>query len=62
MRPFVVLGLCLVAAALFVLARGGSFSARKDVIHVGDVTVSADVVALVGGVAMVATGVRRRAE
>ena len=49
MRPFVVLGLCLVAAALFVLARGGSFSARKDVIHVGDVTVSADVVALVGG-------------
>jgi len=69
MRILVVLGALLIVAGGYVFINGGSFSSRRDVLRMGDVSVTAEqkrpiqpwiaVVAVVAGVALVGVGLRR---
>jgi UDP-N-acetylmuramyl pentapeptide phosphotransferase/UDP-N-acetylglucosamine-1-phosphate transferase len=69
MRMYMVAGIALVVIGLFLLL-GGSFTSRREVLRVGDVSVSAEEkrpvqpwvggLAVVAGIALVATGARRR--
>lgn len=71
MRPFAIAGVLLLVLGGFVLVRGGSFTTRRDVLKVGDVKITADeqqsvppwvgAVALLAGIGLIVTGVRRRA-
>lgn len=69
MRPFVLIGIVLIAVGGFLFYNGGSFSTRKQVLEVGSVKVTASeehhapkwvaaVVALVG-LGLVAAGAGR---
>lgn len=72
MKPQVIAGIVLVVLGALVLFTGGlSFGSQRSVMRVGDVEVSAEEqrvipawvggVAIVGGLLLVGTGVRRRA-
>ncbi len=71
MRITTLVGIVLIAAGAFVFLRGGSFTTRRDVLDVGGLKVTAEEqrpigpwiagVALLGGVALVVTGMRRKA-
>ena len=70
MKIPVVLGVVLIAAGAFLVFRGGSFTSRRDVLDVGGLTVTAEekrpispwigAVVLIGGVALVIVGARRK--
>jgi hypothetical protein len=70
MKITVVLGVVLIAAGAFLVFRGGSFTSRRDVLDVGGLTVTAEekrpispwigAVVLIGGVALVMVGARRK--
>jgi len=71
MRTRLIAGIVMVALGAFVLLRGASFISQRDVLRVGDVKVTADErqsippwmggAVMVMGVALLVTGVRRRA-
>jgi uncharacterized membrane protein len=71
MKIATILGIVLIAAGAFLVFRGGSFTSRRDVLDVGGLTVSAEerrpispwigAVVLIGGVALVIVGARRKA-
>jgi hypothetical protein len=72
MKPLLTgLGIALIIAGSFLVFRGGSFTSRENVLEVGGLTVSAEerrpispwigAVVLIGGIALVINGVRRRA-
>ena len=71
MRIPLLAGIVLIAAGAFVLLRGGTFTSRRDVLDVGGLKVTAEEqhpiapwiagVALLGGVALVVSGLRRKA-
>lgn len=71
MRMSMIVGLALIVVGGFVLVRGGSFSSRREVLKVGDVSITADErrpiepwiagLAVIGGIALVAAGARRKA-
>ncbi|HNV75747.1 MAG TPA: hypothetical protein PLX31_13045 [Gemmatimonadaceae bacterium] len=66
-----LVGIVLIAAGAFVLLRGGTFTSRRDVLDLGGVKVTAEEqhpiapwvagAALLGGVALVVSGLRRKA-
>ncbi len=70
MRLSTIVGIGLIIAGAFVLVNGGSFTSRREVIKVGGLEVSAEEqhpirpwvagLALLAGVALVVTGVRRK--
>ncbi len=71
MRPLILAGIVLLGLGVFVLVRGASFTSRRNVLQVGDLKVSATErqsippwvggVALVGGLALIVAGARKRA-
>ena len=71
MRLYTFAGIALIIGAAVVLYRGGTFTTNRSVLSVGPVTVSAEEqhpirpwvagLALLGGVALLVTGVRRKA-
>lgn len=72
MKPQVIAGIVLAVLGAFVLFTGGlSFGSQRSVMRVGDLQVSAEErhiippwvggVAIVGGLLLVGTGLRRRA-
>ena len=72
MKPLpTVVGIALIIAGSFLIFRGASFTSRENVLEVGGLTVSAEerrpispwigAVVLIGGIALVINGVRRRA-
>ena len=71
MRQLTIVGIVILGLGAFVLLRGASYTSRHDVVKVGDVKVTADEqqsippwvgwAAMVGGVALVVAGMRRRA-
>ena len=71
MRPPIIAGVILATLGAFVLLRGASFASQRDVVSVGDVKITADHqqsvppwaggAALVLGIALVATGIRKPA-
>ena len=70
MRPLSLAGIALICVGAFLLIRGGTFTTRRDVLDVGDVTLTADEkqtippwvggVAIIAGVVVVAAGMRQR--
>ena len=70
MKPLVIAGVILAALGAFALTRGMSFSSNRSVIRVGGMEASmqerqsvppwAAIVAVVGGVLMIGTGLRGR--
>jgi drug/metabolite transporter (DMT)-like permease len=70
MRPSVILGIALIVVGAAVYFRGG-FTTKREVLKVGDLSVSAEErnpiapwaagLAVVAGIALVATGARRKA-
>jgi drug/metabolite transporter (DMT)-like permease len=66
MRPRVIIGIALILAGLFVVFRGISYSSERQVMRVGDMEARVEerhaipawvgVVAIVGGVALLAAG------
>lgn len=71
MRTSTIAGIALIVLGAFLFVRGGSFTTRRDVLDVGGLKVSAEEqrpiqpwiagLAVIAGVALVATGVRRKA-
>jgi drug/metabolite transporter (DMT)-like permease len=71
MRGSVMLGIALIVVGVVVYLRGGSFTTRREVLKVGDVSVSAEErspiapwaagLAVLAGIALVASGTRRKA-
>ncbi|MDP1859917.1 MAG: hypothetical protein Q8K82_14685 [Gemmatimonadaceae bacterium] len=71
MRPSTIAGIALIVLGAFLFFRGGSFTSRRNVLDVGGLKVSAEEqrpiqpwvagLAVIAGVALVATGVRRKA-
>lgn len=71
MRGSVMLGIALIVVGTVVYLRGGSFTTRREVLKVGDVSVSAEErnpiapwaagLAVLAGIVLVTTGVRRTA-
>jgi len=71
MRPQALIGIVLIVLGAFVIFRGMSYSSRDEVLKVGDVKASVESkkavptwaggVALVAGLALLATGMKRRA-
>jgi len=71
MRLSMIAGLGLLLAGLFVLVRGGSFTTHREVIKIGDVSVSAEEkrpidawlagAAVIGGIVLLGGGARRKA-
>lgn len=69
MRGTAIAGIALIVIGGVLLVQGGAFTTRKDVIRVGDLKVTADEshalpvwvsgIAIVAGVALLATGARR---
>ncbi len=70
MKPMAIAGIVLVVLGAFIGFRGLSYNSQRSVMKVGDLQVSADEeraiptwvggLAIVGGVLLVATSVRRR--
>jgi len=70
MRPLLIAGIVLFGLGAFVFIRGGSFSSQKDVLSVGDLQITAEErqtippwaagAAMVGGLVLIVSGVRRR--
>ena len=70
MKVTTLLGIALIAAGAFLVFRGASFTSRRDVLDVGGLTVTAEeerpispwigAVVLIGGVALVIVGARRK--
>lgn len=70
MRLYYLAGITLIAAGIFVLARGGTFTSQRDVLKVGDVTISAEQqhpirpwfagLAVIAGAGLLVTGIRRK--
>lgn len=71
MRGSVIAGIGLIVIGVAVYVRGGSFTTRRDVLKIGDVSVSAEEqrpiapwiagLAVLAGIALVATGARSKA-
>ncbi len=71
MRASTMVGIALIAVGGFLFFQGGSFTTRREVLKVGDLKISADEqrpiqpwvagAAILGGVVLVAAGVRRKA-
>ena len=71
MRTSTLAGIALIIAGAFVLLNGGSFTSRRDVLDVGGLKVTAEEqhpirpwvagLAVLAGVGLVVTGVRRKA-
>jgi hypothetical protein len=71
MRPHALIGLVLVVLGVFVLLRGMSYSDRDEVLRVGDVKASVESkkavppwaggLAIVAGIALIVTGMKRKA-
>lgn len=71
MRPQALIGLVLVVLGAFIVVRGMSYSDRDTVLKVGDVKASVESkkavpawaggLAIVAGIALIATGIKRRA-
>ena len=71
MRISTMVGIALIAVGGFLFVRGGSFTTRRDVVKVGDLKITADEqqpiapwvagAAVLTGVVLVVTGVRRKA-
>jgi len=71
MRPQALIGLVLVVLGVFILVRGMSYSDRDEVLRVGDVKASVESkkavpawaggVAIVAGIALIVSGIKRRA-
>ncbi len=71
MRPQALIGIVLIVLGAFVIFRGMSYSSRDEVLKVGDVEASVESkkavptwaggIALVAGIVLVATGMKRRA-
>jgi len=70
MKPMAIAGIVLAVVGAFIVFRGLSYGSHRSVMRVGDLQVSAEEqraipawvggVAIVGGVLLVAAGVRRR--
>lgn len=70
MKPLTIVGIALAALGAFILLKGLSYGSQRSVMRVGDLQVSAEAqravptwvgwVAIVGGVALIGAGVRRR--
>ncbi len=71
MRPQALIGIVLIVLGAFVIFRGMSYSSRDEVLKVGDVKASVESkkavptwaggVALVAGIVLLASGMKRRA-
>lgn len=71
MRPLALVGILLLAAGAFILFRGASYKDRDEVLKVGDVKASVETekaipawaggVAIVAGIVLLASGMRKRA-
>lgn len=71
MRINLLAGIALIVGGAFLMINGGSFTSRRDVLKIGDLKVSAEEqhpigrwaggLGLLAGVALVVTGVRRKA-
>lgn len=71
MRPQALIGIVLLVLGAFIVFRGMSYSDRDEVLRVGDVKASVESkkavptwvggVAIVAGIALLATGMKRRA-
>jgi hypothetical protein len=71
MRPQALIGIVLLVLGAFVVFRGLSYSSRDEVLKVGDVKASVESkkavptwaggLAIVAGIALLATGMKRRA-
>jgi hypothetical protein len=70
MKPSAIVGILLIIAGAFVLIRGLSYSSQRSVLKVGDLKASVEEkhaipawvggLAIVGGLALVLAGTRRR--
>jgi hypothetical protein len=71
MRPQALIGIVLLVLGAFIVFRGMSYSDRDEVLRVGDVKASVESkkavptwaggLAIVAGIALLATGMKRRA-
>lgn len=71
MRPQALIGIVLLVLGAFVVFRGMSYSDREEVLRVGDVKASVESkkavptwaggLAIVAGIALIATGMKRKA-
>ena len=71
MRPQALIGIVLLVLGAFIVFRGMSYSDRDEVLRVGDVKASVESkkavptwaggLAIVAGIALIATGMKRRA-
>lgn len=71
MRPAAIAGLLLIVLGVFALFMGGTFTSQEEVLSVGDLSITAEekhrvptwagAGALVAGVLLVATNLRKRA-
>ncbi len=71
MRPQALIGIVLIVLGAFVIFRGMSYSSRDEVLKVGDVKASVESkkavptwaggIALVAGIVLLASGMKRRA-
>ena len=71
MRPQALIGIVLLVLGAFVVFRGMSYSSRDEVLKVGDVKASVESkkavptwaggLAIVAGIALLATGMKRKA-
>ena len=71
MRPQALIGIVLLVLGAFIVFRGMSYSDRDEVLRVGDVKASVESkkavptwaggIAIVAGIALLATGMKRRA-
>jgi hypothetical protein len=70
-RPISLIGILLLAVGAFILFRGASYKSKDEVLKVGDLKASVEQkhavptwvggVALVAGIVLLASGMRRRA-
>lgn len=71
MRPIALIGILLLAVGAFILFRGASYKSKDEVLKVGDLKASVEQkhavpawvggVAVVAGIVLLASGMRRRA-
>lgn len=69
MRASVIIGIVLIALGGIVLVRGGSFTTKRNVVEVGDLSISADekqsippwvgILSIVAGAVVIGAGVRK---
>lgn len=71
MRTYLIAGIVILILGAFVLLRGASFTSHRDVLQMGDMTITADEqqtippwvggAAIVVGLGLIAAGARKRA-